>query len=982
MSTIKLLDPEVAMTLSLAEGVEPVAGYVLVRPLGRGGFGEVWEALAPGGVRVALKFIRLGTTEAGAEQRALEVIRDIRHPHLLDVQFAARVDDCLVIAMPLCDRNLMDRLKECQAEGKPGLPRDELLGYMRELAPAVDFLNERRHHVGAGTHVGVQHRDIKPHNIFLVGGSVRLADFGLAKVVEASLASHTGSMSPYYVAPELIEGQVSRWSDQYALAITYAQLRTGRLPINGSSVNQVLYAHVHNPPDLSGLLEPERGAVARALAKPPEDRWPTCAAFVHALEGAAPTEMEDSAPITTTLVDRGPRPRLRRAGLLATLAALAGLVAVIALTRPGPVVLPKEQAGNHFPGSEQARVAGAESSTPRSGAAGASKTPPQPPSRDTRDESGSDFRPVPKPASGGVVKPAPNAVAEVQPESEPAKPQAPALPSLPAPDNALAGQAQVFLKKYCYDCHGGANDIGEDLNVLDREVLLKQPESKKKLPYIVPGKPGESLVWEYAGVPSESGKYRMPKKGAPQPSPEERQVLERWITAGAEFPRDVARTPVDDRAVATAIRDHLKGLNAADRPFQRYFTLNHLHNNPAADDDTIRVHRAAVAKLINSLSWQPEVVVPRAIDGPAAVVLNVDLRTLGWDAHDWKAIAKLYPYGVTHTEDESFLELEREVARLTGTRLPALRADWFVATVSRPPLYDELLRLPASLRELEARLNVHLETSFARDILRRGGLITSGVSRNNRLVERHPTPFGAYWRSYDFATSAGRGNLLLFPLGPRFHGNPFDDQAFVQAGGEVIFNLPNGLQGYMLAKADDTRLDAPAPVAIVRDRDETSGTPEVVNGLSCMACHKNGMRTFSDEVRAHPAVFGDAKAKLLRLYAPAAEMNALLAKDEERFLRALGVAIGPFLHAGDGTDAGKDVRDLIEPIGEVARGYNKDLAPDAVAAELGLANVAALQGAIQGNPKLSELGLGPLLDAKAVKRELWEGRGVGLSLFH
>src|SRR4051812_4782026 len=191
------------MPLHLEAGVEPIAGYILVRPLGRGGFGEVWEAIAPGGVRVALKFIHLESKEAGVEQRALEIIRDIRHPHLLDVQFATRVEDCLVIAMPLCDQSLMDRLHACKAEGLPGLPRDELLGYMEELARAVDFLNEPHQQVSGEVRSGVQHRDIKPHNIFLVGGSVRLADFGLAKVLEADTASHTGCMSPTYVAPEV-----------------------------------------------------------------------------------------------------------------------------------------------------------------------------------------------------------------------------------------------------------------------------------------------------------------------------------------------------------------------------------------------------------------------------------------------------------------------------------------------------------------------------------------------------------------------------------------------------------------------------------------------------------------------------------------------------------------------------------------------------------------------------------------------------------
>ena len=98
-----------------------------------------------------------------------------------------------MIAMPLCDRSLKDRLEECRLEGQPGLPLDELMGYMDELAEAVDFLNEPRHPSGDGRLMGVQHRDIKPHNIFLVGGSARLADFGLAKALEStSVADHRG----------------------------------------------------------------------------------------------------------------------------------------------------------------------------------------------------------------------------------------------------------------------------------------------------------------------------------------------------------------------------------------------------------------------------------------------------------------------------------------------------------------------------------------------------------------------------------------------------------------------------------------------------------------------------------------------------------------------------------------------------------------------------------------------------------------------
>jgi hypothetical protein len=540
-------------------------------------------------------------------------------------------------------------------------------------------------------------------------------------------------------------------------------------------------------------------------------------------------------------------------------------------------------------------------------------------------------------------------------------------------DEAIAKQAKAFLEKYCFRCHGGVNDKGKDIKVLNRDVLVRPPKTKKRAAYITPGKPAESLVWQYMGVPE----YAMPPDEELQPSVEERQIIEKWIIDGAQFPKEVVRTPVDDRTALTAVRDHLKSLSAADRPYQRYLSLNDLHNNKTIAAQTLRVHRAAASKLVNSLSWQPEIVVPEKIKGTEDTILNIDLRKLGWSADDWRAIATFYPYGVTHPEDESFRELESEIGGLTRFRLSVLRVDWFVVTVSRPPLYDQLLRLPKNLRDLELKLNVRLEENFDRDILRRGGLIFSGVSRHNRLVERHPTPFGAYWRSYDFGSSGGDGNLVLKPLGPKFPGNRFDDQAFVQAGGEVIFHLPNGLQGYMLARADDTRLDGPAPIAIVRDHEETAGTPEVVNGLSCINCHRIGMNTFEDQIRKHPAVFADARIKMERLYPTIEEMNLLLEKDNKRFLDALSLAIGPFLLVSDGAETA--ARELIEPVGKVAQLYNQDLTPESVAAELDMPDVAKIQAKL-GEAKFQELGLGPLLDARAVKRELWESSGQ--SLYH
>ena len=279
-----------------------------------------------------------------------------------------------------------------------------------------------------------------------------------------------------------------------------------------------------------------------------------------------------------------------------------------------------------------------------------------------------------------------------------------------AKSRTLADQAHQFLRTYCYDCHGGPNDQGTRLtDVLDPKVLLANPANPKKLAYLVPGDPEKSLAWVMAG----KAPFRMPPDDAErQPPAAERKILETWIQAGAPFPRAAGRTPafIDDAAVLTAIRDHLRDTTKvppADRPFQRFLTLVNLHNNSTIGDETIRIHRAAVSKLLNSLSWQADIAVPRAIDpgpgpGPGpSVILNIDIRAFGWDARDWNEIERAYPYGVLHAEDENTLAVEKEITKPTGARLPSLRADWFVATVSRPPLYDRLLELPASLKDLK-----------------------------------------------------------------------------------------------------------------------------------------------------------------------------------------------------------------------------------------------------------------------------------------
>ena len=197
---------------------EPIPGYRLIERLGRGGFGEVWKAEAPGGMLKAIKFVYGdldGTGDVhGAEQelKALNRVKTIRHPFILSLERIEIIDGQLVIVMELADRNLWDRFSECVESGLPGIPRSELLSYMDEAAEALDLMN---------FHHQIQHLDIKPQNLFLVHRHVKVADFGLVKDLEGARADLTGGITPIYAAPETFEQWVSRHSDQYSLAIVF-----------------------------------------------------------------------------------------------------------------------------------------------------------------------------------------------------------------------------------------------------------------------------------------------------------------------------------------------------------------------------------------------------------------------------------------------------------------------------------------------------------------------------------------------------------------------------------------------------------------------------------------------------------------------------------------------------------------------------------------------------------------------------------------
>lgn len=546
-------------------------------------------------------------------------------------------------------------------------------------------------------------------------------------------------------------------------------------------------------------------------------------------------------------------------------------------------------------------------------------------------------------------------------------------------DSQLANEAFTILKQHCYKCHGTNYEV-PGLNILDREVLTKlRPNTHT---YVVPGEPDDSELWVRLGISGDMP----PEKVKDRPSAEQIATIKKWIEAGAPFPRETGRPFISEGDVQRKIVDHLRSLPANSRPFQRYFTLTNVHNNPKASNSDLRMYRAAFVKLLNSLSRTARLITPKLIDAPAnnpheGVIFNLDLRDIGWEVDAWREAIAEYPYGVRWNDLQ---ELAGDLDQLTGGSLvndgiPYIRVDWFVANASRPPAYHKLLGIPDTAAELERKLGINSQRDFREDRLKRAGFAGSGVSKHNRLVDRHEgenTQY--YYHSYDFGKSFGRGVLSRFPLGPKFETNPFNEtSAFEHDGGEIIYSLPNGMQGYMIVDKDGKRLDE-APIDVVRDLNEFAGTPQVVNGISCIGCHKHGMLDFKDSIRGSFVLAGEGRLKVDRLFAPSEEFERLVEADRSRFMFALDQLIGPYLKQG--LDADRNIRDFPEPVTLVSRWYQKDLSLEDVAFELGYDKGTQL--GLAGNQKLQELGLGPLASGGTVPRSMWDSREeASVSLF-
>ena len=553
---------------------------------------------------------------------------------------------------------------------------------------------------------------------------------------------------------------------------------------------------------------------------------------------------------------------------------------------------------------------------------------------------------------------------------------APTLCAAEVPGSSGAATAELdqeafgILKTHCYSCHGVKLSVA-DRNVLNRETLLRVIGDDGA--WVIPGDLANSKLWQAVFV----NRAMPPDDVTVRPSEQELETLRRWILSGATLPNPEPRKFISEADVLRRIRADLTDQPASARRFQRYLTLHHLHNNPTQTSQDMALARAGFVKMVNSVSRSSQLVTPVLIDASAdkpyeGTLFRLDLRDVNWALETWQTFVSSYPYGLI-PRDTELRDITTELDRMWGATqadgIPYIRADWFVFAASRGDAYHALLNLPDTIDELERQLGVDPVRDFREDQLLRAGFAGSGVSRHNRLIDRHrATNTRYYYRSYDFGKSAGKGLLYRFPLGPRRDNQPFAEVAFEADGGEVIWSMPNGMQAYLIVDQAGKRINE-APVQIVRDVRESSGSPVVVNGISCIACHRDGLHYFRDSVRRHSALSGTAQEKVERLYKEYKQIEQTVDADRRHFLETQQRLLAPYLIQGQ---AATRVEDLPEPVSVLVRAYYKDLTLAEVAYELGFADPRQL--AIETNERLRELGLLPLAAGGKIPREMWETR--------
>jgi len=269
------------------ETIETLGKYEIRRPLGRGAMGLVYEAWDPIiARRVAIKTVRrpgandLEATEAlNRFRREAQAAGRLTHPNIVGVFDYGETDDLAYIVMEFVDGPTLKSILDKQE--RFALP--DIVRIMEDLLSGLQFSHLR----------GVVHRDIKPANVMLTSsGQAKIADFGIARI-ESSSMTQAGTVlgTPAYMSPEQFTGQViDARSDIYSSGVLLYQLLTGDRPFDGG-MSAIMHKALNTEPPAPSLLAVTSplsldAVVRRAMAKRPEDRFASAAAFAQAIRDA------------------------------------------------------------------------------------------------------------------------------------------------------------------------------------------------------------------------------------------------------------------------------------------------------------------------------------------------------------------------------------------------------------------------------------------------------------------------------------------------------------------------------------------------------------------------------------------------------------------------------------------------------------------------------------------------------------------------
>jgi serine/threonine-protein kinase len=318
--------------------------YRIVRFIGRGGMGEVYEVthsrLAG---RYAAKVLSLDLAQNAQAfsrfRREAHIASGLSHPNIVQVIDFSELDD----GRPFLVMEFLDGHDLAQILAESPLPLARTMRLVEQIVSALTALHAHR----------IVHRDLKPQNIFVLPGKdgdsehVKLVDFGLAKRASASMAvTHERALlgTPQYMAPEQAVGKADGLgpeADQFALAALLYEMLGGKPAFEGEALSIVLYRIVHEMPEPLSRLAPGLpprvyAALERGLAKAPEARFPSIKAFLH--------ELQSEQPIEAAITDPEARRRRRRrrdqllAGAAAATIALGGGALFHTWTQAPPTV--------------------------------------------------------------------------------------------------------------------------------------------------------------------------------------------------------------------------------------------------------------------------------------------------------------------------------------------------------------------------------------------------------------------------------------------------------------------------------------------------------------------------------------------------------------------------------------------------------------------------------------------------------------------